>query len=113
MVKCRSLRKVYRILYHVVNIMGIPVKMDKQGRIIVPANVRNRLGITEKTDLEVTFGKNQITIRRKSGIDLEELKKWKNVIKNLDVQAFVDTNSSKESKWYSDDYVRSKLGLDN
>ncbi|OLS23968.1 MAG: Transcriptional regulator MraZ [Candidatus Heimdallarchaeota archaeon LC_3] len=91
--------------------MTIKTNVDKQGRLVIPAEYRKILSITEKTQLEISIVANQIIIKRKISIDSEKITEWRKKIKSLNLKANESENSLYEEKWMSEDYVRNKLGL--
>ncbi|MFX0065726.1 MAG: AbrB/MazE/SpoVT family DNA-binding domain-containing protein [Candidatus Hermodarchaeota archaeon] len=91
--------------------MAQTIKIDKQGRIVIPANIRRQLSITEDTLLEISLIANQVIIRKKTGEDKETISQWKQKIENMSIEAFKEDIDEEKTKWYSEEYVRNKLGL--
>ena len=92
-------------------IMTVKSKVDKQGRLVIPAEYRKILSISEDTELEISLVANQIIIRRKFSIDPKKLSYWEEKIKSLNLKPKKANNSEFSEKWMSEDYVRNKLGL--
>lgn len=87
------------------------LKIDKQGRITIPAQIRNVLSISENNILEIDLQANQIVIRKKNSIDQEEIEKWFNNLSKTSIPALKESSDHEESKYYSDEYVKQKLGI--
>jgi AbrB family looped-hinge helix DNA binding protein len=84
------------------------LKVDKQGRVVLPIEVRRKLGVLRGGSLVLKKTDNRIFID--AGGDLEEsVRRWKERIKSFDVDA--KTFEPGESKWLSEDWARRKLGI--
>ena len=89
--------------------MGFRVSIDKFGRIVIPAQVRKKLGIKAGSELIVELRGSTIVIRPMRDID-EVVDKWFEKMVSMKVEARHFRISG--GKWLSDEYVRRKLGLD-
>ncbi|MFX0065719.1 MAG: hypothetical protein ACFFC7_26390 [Candidatus Hermodarchaeota archaeon] len=87
------------------------IKIDKQVRLAIPANIPRQLSITEDTLLEIFIIANQVVIRKKIGENEETISQWKQKIENMSIEVFKDINVEEKTKWYSEEYIRNKLGL--
>ena len=94
-------------------IMAHTTKMDKQGRLIIPANIRKKLSLNENSVLEIEILGNQLVIKKKLVVSKEKLNSWKKKLINMKITAFTEEKSdySDSMKWMSAEYVRNKLGL--
>ena len=84
--------------------------MDKFGRILIPKEIRNSLGIGENTELEIEVKDEKILIKP---VDYSLEKKVDEVINYLKTSApkpFV-SDVEVEEKWYSAEYSLKKIGL--
>lgn len=85
----------------------VKVHVDSQGRLVIPADIRERMGIGEE-DLTLIASHGEM-ILRKEGVDSDEIEEWR---KEMDEHApKVGKVEEKDSKWFSEDYGKRKLGL--
>lgn len=91
--------------------MTVKSKLDKQGRLVIPAEYRKILSISEETELEISLVANQIIIRRKLSIEPKKIIEWEEKIKSLNLKSKRVDNKEFSEKWMSEEYVRNKLGL--
>ena len=89
--------------------MKFRISIDKFGRIVIPAQIRKKLGIKTGSELIVELRGSVIIIRPLRDID-ETVEKWFKRIVDMKVEAKYFKLSG--GKWLNDDYVRRKLGLD-
>jgi AbrB family looped-hinge helix DNA binding protein len=69
------------------------VKVSAKGQIVIPRDVRRRLGITPGKKLLVAVGKEEIVLRKVEDFPLEEVSKRVSGVakkEKLDVDALVD-----------------------
>lgn len=86
------------------------LKMDKQGRIILPARIRKAIGIKEGEELLVRLDGSRIIIEPFSKDLKKGIEEWINLVRNSNLEVF--TEKIEESwKWMSYEYARRKLGL--
>jgi AbrB family looped-hinge helix DNA binding protein len=88
--------------------------VDKQGRMVLPSRLRERLGVKKGGKVSVRLqDSSRIVIERRSGEDVQErVKNW--VSASSDAKELVGTISGKKpmiGKWMSSEYARRKLGL--
>jgi AbrB family looped-hinge helix DNA binding protein len=84
------------------------LKVDQQGRVVLPIEIRRSLGVARGGSIVLEKKSNRIFID--VGGDLEEsVKKWKAKLKSLDVEA--KKFEPGESKWVSEDWARKKMGI--
>lgn len=91
--------------------MTVKSKLDKQGRLVIPAEYRKILSISEETELEISLVANQIIIRRKLSIEPKKIIEWEEKINSLNLKSKRVDNNEFSEKWMSEEYVRNKLGL--
>ena len=93
--------------------MAHTTKMDKQGRLIIPAKIRKKLSLNENSVLEIEILGNQLIIKKKLVVSEEILKDWKRKLIDMKITAFTEEKIPYEesTKWMSEEYVRNKLGL--
>ncbi|MFQ5887097.1 MAG: hypothetical protein ACE5HY_00190 [Candidatus Hydrothermarchaeales archaeon] len=84
------------------------LKVDRQGRVVLPIEIRRNLGVARGGSIVLKKKNKRVFID--VGGDLEEsVKRWKERVKRLDVEA--KTFEPGEAKWLSEDWVRKKLGI--
>jgi len=86
------------------------IKVDRQGRLVLPSHIRKAFGIKDG---------GQVTLRIDgSGVILEPVRRdvkkrvqeWEDLSRSLKVEAFSE-EPSESWKWISREYARRKLGL--
>ena len=93
-------------------IMAHTTKLDKQGRLIIPAKIRKKLSLSEDTLLEIEILGNQLIIKKIQSITNEILDEWENNLTGMNIQIFSDRSELKGSeKWMSEEYVKNKIGI--
>jgi len=89
----------------------LPVTIDKYGRVLIPKEVREKMGLKPGTTLDLIVRNNEIVLRPRD-INLE--KRVKELAKFLDQEtpkAFTSPIYEGDSKWLSREYCLRKLGL--
>ncbi len=88
-------------------------KIDKQGRIVIPKELREKLRLRPETSLKIHLMGRKLVIEAYDP-DLESNdKKWGQKLKNMIIEPFkIDqSNETSEAKWFSKQYACQKLGL--
>jgi len=92
----------------VVKKMPYNLKVDRQGRVVLPIEVRRSLGVVRGGSITMYKKNNRIFID--VGGDLEgRVGRWKKTLRDMDVA--VKGFEPGESKWLSEEWVRRKLGI--
>ena len=93
--------------------MAHTIKMDKQGRLVIPAEIRKKMSLTENTSLEVEIIGNQLIIRKIARESEENISRWqKNLLsQNYPINESDVVDETESEKWISEDYAWKKLGL--
>ena len=88
-------------------------KIDKQGRIVIPKELREKLGMEPETSLKIHLMGRQLVIEVYNPNLHKNVKKWEQKLKNMIIEPFkIDqSNETSEAKWFSKQYARQKLGL--
>jgi len=86
------------------------IRVDKQGRLVLPSRIRKSLGLKEGATVSIRLDGSKLVLEPV----FEDLRKtvdeWKDMALKLKAEAF--TEEAEESwKWMSREYARSKLGL--
>jgi AbrB family looped-hinge helix DNA binding protein len=88
------------------------IKVDKQGRITIPSQIRNSLSLSENSVLEIAVQANEIILRKSTPSDSKEIDEWFEFMKSAPTPRAKNDVLIDESKYYSEDYVKQKLGIE-
>ena len=88
----------------------IRVKIDKQGRIVIPSEIRKLLRLDPNTELILNIRNGTIVLEPIRGDFDKIIDKWYDEITRMKIRA--RGLELKASRWVSEEYVRRKLGLD-
>ena len=93
--------------------MAHSIKMDKQGRLVIPAKIRKKMTLTENTSLEVEIIGNQLIIRKIAQESEENISRWKKNLlsQNYPINESEVSDVSESEKWISEEYAWKKLGI--
>ncbi|MEM2123099.1 MAG: AbrB/MazE/SpoVT family DNA-binding domain-containing protein [Candidatus Bathyarchaeia archaeon] len=87
------------------------VVIDRYGRVLIPKEVRERLGLEPNTALELIVKGGEIVLRPRS-MDLEgRIDELSEYLMREVPEAFVNEPRGGDSKWFSRSYCLRKLGL--
>ncbi|MBS7646132.1 MAG: AbrB/MazE/SpoVT family DNA-binding domain-containing protein [Candidatus Bathyarchaeia archaeon] len=87
------------------------VVIDRYGRVLIPKEVRGRLGLKPNTALELIVKGGEIVLRPRS-LDLEgRIDELSEYLMREAPEAFVNEPCGGDSKWLSRSYCLRKLGL--
>jgi len=89
----------------------LKIKIDKQGRMVIPSKVRRVLGIYDEMEGVLSVRGRKIIIEFIDNNLKERVEKWYEDMKRMKVQAFSSKEVIPKSKWMSDEYAKRKLGL--
>ena len=91
--------------------LELKIKIDKQGRIIIPSDIRKLLGIKGETEGILRVRGRKIIIELMDTQYKKKIEEWYQKIKNMRIQAFSSEEEVFPSAWMSDEYAKKKLGL--
>ncbi len=96
-----------------VYILAKTTKIDKQGRILIPKNYREKLGLSEETSVNIHLVDRRLIIEVFNPNLHEAVNQWKENLVKRNIKAFTIPKSavSSDPKWFSEEYARQKLGL--
>lgn len=87
------------------------LKVDSQGRLVLPANLRKRLGIgSEGGAVSVRQDDSRIILEPVSEDLQQRVEEWRSMVASTRVEPFTET-VQQTWKWMSIEYARRKLGL--
>jgi AbrB family looped-hinge helix DNA binding protein len=87
------------------------VRVDRQGRIIIPSVLRRALGVTGDGELLLRLRGEELVLRRLRE-DLERrVEEWYETMSRRRVHAFLGPVVEEPSRWMSVEYIEKKLGL--
>jgi transcriptional pleiotropic regulator of transition state genes len=87
------------------------VILDKSGRILLPKEIRDKLGLREGTPLEVTVRGSEIVIRPYDKSLEERVEEAVKFLSENAPRAFVTQEVEEGDKWFSREYCLRKIGL--
>lgn len=85
------------------------IKVDKQGRMVLPVEVRRALGVVQGGSIVLKKKNSRIFIDAGGGELEKNAKLWKEKLKSTHVEA--KGFEAGESKWLSEDWAKKKLGI--
>jgi len=86
-------------------------EIDRYGRVLIPKEIRERLGLKPNTPLEVSVKGREIVLGMKN-TDLDgEIRELAAFLEREAPEPFVGAPSKGDSKWLSRRYCLRKLGL--
>lgn len=88
---------------------NIVVKIDAQGRIVIPAKIRQMLNLTPGSKLILKVRGNSIILTKYDDLE-KRIQVWYEATQKMKIEAFTAEIES-TFKWMSEDYVKKKLGL--
>jgi transcriptional pleiotropic regulator of transition state genes len=89
----------------------LAVRIDRYGRLLIPKEVRDRLGLTPWTTLELALRGDEIVLSPRN-LDLEgRVEELSRFLEREAPRAFVNPITPGDSKWMSRDYSLRKIGL--
>ena len=88
--------------------MEYVLKVDRQGRVILPIELRRELGVKNGGSIIIKKKNNRIYIDVEREIE-GEVKRWKEKIKGIKID--VEQIGGTESRWVGEDWSRRKLGI--
>jgi len=102
---------LWKILFHVVMFMEETLRVDKQGRLVLPSRLRERLGLKGDGGTVSFRLDGRRLILQPISEDLERVvAEWREMVAGLRAEPF--TEAGEQSwKWMSLEYARRKLGL--
>ena len=89
----------------------MPIAVDKYGRVLIPREVREKLGLKPNMTLDLLVRGNEIVLRPRN-LDLEgKINELSEYLMREAPKAFVNKPREGDSKWLSRSYCLRKLGL--
>lgn len=87
------------------------VRIGQYGRVLIPKDVRGKLGIKQGSSLEITVGEDKAILRRVDTELNQRVEEWVKFIDQSAPSPFVTQIRGGDSKWFSREYCLRKLGL--
>ncbi len=92
--------------------MASTTKIDSQGRIVIPAEIRRQMKLEPETEVEMNLVGNDLIIKKVNSSLQSDVQRWKYDLTRTKIPAGVTTEvEDKSDKWMDEDYVEKKLGL--
>lgn len=86
-------------------------EIDRYGRVLIPKAVRERLGLSDKTLLEISVRGQELVLRPKHKELDEAVHQLVAFLRDQAPRGFVNPPSEGDSKWLSREYCLRKIGL--
>lgn len=86
------------------------IKVDEQGRMVLPAKVRETFGIKQGGQITIRMDGCRVILEPLKKDVKEKVDEWKNLAGKFKAEAFTE-ESTESWKWMSQEYARRKLGL--
>lgn len=83
------------------------LKVDPQGRVVMPKELRRILGVVEGGSIVLEKKNNRVFIQASRDIE-RDVEQWKEKLKGMSIEA--KGFEAGESKWVSEDWAKKKLG---
>ncbi len=94
-----------------VNNVARTPRIDKQGRLIIPAEIRKKLSLDEGSVIEIKLIADQLILRKIGIVSKDYVKMWKKNMMERLIPIMAENNESESDKWYGEEYGANKLGL--
>ena len=91
--------------------LDFEVRIDKQGRIVIPSEVRKQFGLHPGSKTRLTFSENKLILTLEDADLKKQVDTWYSQMLENQAQAFTATEEFPESKWMSEEYGKRKAGL--
>lgn len=85
-------------------------KIDRFGRVLIPKEIRQKIGISENSELEIELKDGKIVLSPANRSLEEKVEVAVNFLKEKAPKPFV-SEEEVEEKWFTEDYSRRKIGL--
>jgi len=86
------------------------VKVDEQGRMVLPSRVREAFGIKKGGQILMRMDGSKVILEPLSKDVDKKVREWENLSRNLKSEILTE-EPSESWKWMSREYARRKLGL--
>ncbi len=96
-----------------VMLMAKTTKIDRLGRVLIPKDYREKLGLGNETPVNIHLVDRRIVIEVYDPNLHLAVEKWKENLVSKKIQAFTipETVLDNDPKWFSEEYAWQKLGL--
>ncbi|MFQ6077491.1 MAG: AbrB/MazE/SpoVT family DNA-binding domain-containing protein [Candidatus Bathyarchaeia archaeon] len=86
-------------------------RVDRYGRVLIPKEVRRKLGLDSGEPVELRIRGRELILRRFDKELDERVRDWADGLRRASPGAFITEARGGDSKWLSREYCLRKLGL--
>ena len=86
------------------------IKVDRQGRLVLPSDVRKAFGIKDGGEVTIRIDGSRVILEPVRTDVKKSVQEWEDLSRSLNAEVFTD-EASESWKWMSREYARRKLGL--
>ncbi|MHA1734016.1 MAG: AbrB/MazE/SpoVT family DNA-binding domain-containing protein [Promethearchaeota archaeon] len=86
-------------------------RVDSQGRLLIPVEIRRKVGIQPDSEVKMTLVGNQLVISPVNHDLQEQVERWKKDLLEMHPPVGSVTPHDEGARWMDEEYVRRKMGL--
>jgi AbrB family looped-hinge helix DNA binding protein len=86
------------------------IKVDRQGRLVLPSRIRETLGLKEGGSIFIRVDGSRVVLEPAFEHLSDRVTEWKQTALGMKSEAFTD-ETDESWKWMSHEYAKRKLGL--
>ncbi len=86
------------------------IKVDRQGRLVLPSHVRKAFGIKDGGELTIRLDGSSVILEPVQVDVRKRVQEWEELSRSLKAEIFTE-EPSESWKWMSREYARRKMGL--
>ena len=91
-------------------IMEEAVKIDKHGRLVLPARIRRTMGLEDGGTVVLRLDGRKVIMETSPGVSEEKIRRIAETVLSNHAQMMTEVDEQ-TSKWFTPEYARRKLGL--
>ena len=87
------------------------IKVDKQGRMVLPCRVREAFGIKEGGQIIIRIDNSRVILEPSKKDSEKKIQEWEDLSRKMNVEILSEEEPDESWKWMDREYARRKLGL--